>query len=1712
MTTTVENKTKPALDDPAHLLAAGALLLPKTKAPEDARVDKVQARTYHHAALGERPVVRLVPEALSRGEDVKMTFLGFGEPKVSSALALSRHRSLGFPGWALINDPDRARYALEVMKDFRREARRARSKPGHAKDGFDAIAAQLSRSVPHFLPSFYEEAGRAFVEEGNATYAAQCFGKARDAEKVHALEIKEDERRQSFIEFALAGAVTIKALQGYAKDLADSYDPQVAYQQFRELAVRRTLGGLPPWSAMAKDMKRLAKAAKLDLAAEEQSMLAELLPAAAITRAPEQFWEGYADALAGLLSGPNAETVRQRVLAISPEPPGYDKFFLPRWIEILDKAGALSPWLEGTSKKKADDKSVTAAGWLARMLDLSLRGWRRRVAPDVLMQLLRRLAPHLEAQGVPLRTWSSRSTELETDFTDLALELGVKVADPPREVTADLDDWASGFGDDDDDDDKTSYDEHPRDPTFVAADERFSRMLARGVSNAAGGDNFEKAATGKSAFLELRRTWINKLVSAQGGALPRLDGVFDQIESQTSVRTFGEFPEALPKLREITVVDRLQRTLAGGFIGEMCWPVMEKAWAKFKKDLAQDAAVSVFGAFPYMVLSDERRALVIGPSGVEYEHDLQLPKGATLRRLQFVPAHAGGRGERGELFVGYRTKDYDEKGYWSSAPKKKTEVKLHGWYGGGIGARQVALEDGGVYLGDGALRVGGTEIPRGDDDSLCDGETFWTYDWDGGERRCKEVDPLTGKKGRYSRPRFLEEFISDGRELDINRCDLYPLPPGVEDSPLGARNGLYGQRARTVKGPDDDGDDDEYEIRDEQLERERRAKAELERIDGLRFVGALGGAEDDDEGSSYPEALLSMPGFDKPTPIVSSGYTDYDDLEWTYQLWDTEGRHVVSLAEGGFHDGRRYDRAAPLTLPQLWWHVLEPRDEAGSRALREIDEATASALLDAALEDVTTHDEDDEAFSKLELPKSVAAVKKLLPKITSAELRLNVAGVAATAARLSRRRDELAAMRDPENPEAQQVAGDDDDTADKISDQLKLLCETGWQTAGMMGQLRAATAFFADGQVRKIPESNVRWYELVGRIGALAFFGPTPALEGGAREALCTMLEAWADSPLCEPGTKLRHVECKLRRSKLGMPLQSDDYTAWGLGEHGGNRYMIADIDCDEDEQSGIPVLEWMSSGKPVLLPDAKITEEGETRESGGGWGTPERLRAVAQLVRERGERPFEREHAEALAERSGLSYPEACLLWAGMPKFDEWNKNFLPKALREAMGLKVAEAEAARSALKQLDRQVRRDILDAGMPDDPQKLYDPLAGGDESFIARFGDAVKEALGDRFTVDAELASLLDKELKFDYRDASEMVPLLTEPKKSKELTRDGEWTLSDWGSVDLTDDDLSEDDFFSGQTLRSLAAWMMVLHAELPAGHKLVAKLDKVYELAQKRLASGKLLLDGPMISTGNHKKALALVESFGGKAFKPKDTSRKKDHYGCDTGDLIVLPDEDDSYVHTAVRPAKVKDWDRVHKLAEGVSDACVAAQLLLSPGLAAIAERAAKPVIDEGAFEANPLASAPDVVTKVRKKIDLSEDAAVYYLQLLALPRPSDKHITRYNGWKPAQIKKAAKELAARGLVVEAKRARAGRAVFLPGGWEDLSRPHLPVESWKLPLYGVRREKDGSLTIPLDYLMSPLPLGELFAAAWKRVSSGDEPRYEEVPSGRGKKKASKK
>lgn len=116
--------------------------------------------------------------------------------------------------------------------------------------------------------------------------------------------------------------------------------------------------------------------------------------------------------------------------------------------------------------------------------------------------------------------------------------------------------------------------------------------------------------------------------------------------------------------------------------------------------------------------------------------------------------------------------------------------------------------------------------------------------------------------------------------------------------------------------------------------------------------------------------------------------------------------------------------------------------------------------------------------------------------------------------------------------------------------------------------------------------------------------------------------------------------------------------------------------------------------------------------------------------------------------------------------------------------------------------------------------------------------------------------------------------------------------------------------------------------------------------------------------------------------------------------------------------------------------------------------------------------------------------------YLQSLTLARPTSKNIQLWNSWSVAVYKKATAELLSKSLLLEAKRSRAGRSHFLPGGWEELKAPNLPIETWKLPLYQL--PTDPPLLL-YNRVLSLRPLGASFELAWRRVREGDAPAYDE-------------
>ena len=317
------------------VLAAGGVLPPDT---EDAgeRAVPLTARTYRHPGLEDRVVVRLVAGELGAAEDLAAGFLGLEPDAEPAVVGLGLRQSLGFPEWVLVHHPADGHHALGIVPDLEKAARQAKSKPKMAMDAYLELGERLAASVPHFLPTFFEQAGRVFLAEENATYAAQLFTRARKAEAEHGLVVEEDRLDAVFLEFALAGALPVKVLSAYAKELTARVPAEEALGRFTRLCLRRTAGGLPPSAQMANDLRRLARAAGRDAGLTEQDYLAELLGLPATLRAAAGWWKGHRAALVALAG--REPRVRGALLDMVPD--CHDEEMPALWLGMLEASGA----------------------------------------------------------------------------------------------------------------------------------------------------------------------------------------------------------------------------------------------------------------------------------------------------------------------------------------------------------------------------------------------------------------------------------------------------------------------------------------------------------------------------------------------------------------------------------------------------------------------------------------------------------------------------------------------------------------------------------------------------------------------------------------------------------------------------------------------------------------------------------------------------------------------------------------------------------------------------------------------------------------------------------------------------------------------------------------------------------------------------------------------------------------------------------------------------------------------------------------------------------------------------------------------------------------------------------------------------------------------------------------------------------------------------
>ncbi|MGW4896256.1 hypothetical protein ACWEQL_28980 [Kitasatospora sp. NPDC004240] len=1682
-----------------RLLEAGAVLAPGALADAgrpDSAADVLTARAYRHPVLGERRVVRLVPRALGPAEDLAVDFLGLTPDGEPAEVGQVRQEALGFPAWALVHDPANGHHALALVKEMERLARQAKAKPGAAKEAFDELAARLGRAVPHFLPTFCEEVGRIFLEQGNQTYAAAYFGKAREAERTHSLAVDEERLRAVFLEFALAGALTVKALRQYVKELSVRLDPVTAWQRFRQLCTERSAAGMAPYAGVAEDTRALLRAAGLDRDEHERALLAELLASPAVNRAPAAFWKTWHGAIVELAR--RDESVRARLLELLPVPGGSDDTgHDTAWLAVLADSGAEAA-LTGPRAEGAEP----AAAWLQRWTNHIGRGWRDHPVHAATLALAGRMAERLRADGVPVDLFRDvRASNTQLDLLDLLLTEGVPVADPADRHHFRLGQWAAQAG--------------PGSPALaaVAADPRFRPALRVAVPGSWTALEAAGPLAARPALRELFVEWADERADELLAA-PGLAGAAELLQALRPLRAaiVAENPAAGERIASLDVSALLARTLRGGILDELGWPALEEALIRLGAEPAdapgrrpKPAGLIIQDAWPNLVLAREDRAVVVGPRGILLEHTLRHPKDEhRFPRMRYSD---------GELLVAWY-EEGKQRAYWSNRPTETFELEgseIARYWGGGDEPNEpsLPLPGGGRTTGERPLHAGDTRMPA-EYQVFSDGTGHWVVRYDGRGLALTEYDPATGEHGDAGTPPRIAASAAPGAgTLDVQRSRLLPVQPGLEESPLGTDGTVLGHWVRAKDG-----------------------RLTTTTVDGHTLVLPATG--------NYPDrhlvARLALPG--DPGPLVAQENRGGVTLGLPAPAGDGTAERTLELTP--CRPGELAAAGTALVPPLLYWHALRPRSEQGSLLLRGLTDEQSARLVDAAW---PVDAEPAEAAPggvvpaeepaapeprwitvqgvRRKLPSGnqahpvpVTAVGEVLPELGHPLLLAGVAGVARTAANLLRE----AAHFVPQ-PEAERRAGDaaaayepehgrDHEIRQAVEPVLPDLdgFGNGWDSGDhwrVVNNLRAVTAVLADpppagddwAAVRKVAVrggGHHGWLRLLGRTDLLAFAAAAPLTPPEARATLALLLGELTAGPLADRGATLREAVLTEPHDKAATARHTDRKgEVWRAG---GRTVVIVGRLREEDGK-----VHWLAADHDPSGAFGPVAHFGLDRER----STEERHPTAwtvrfTELLAEHGPRQVEPATAETFGELTGIGATRAILLLALPVNLNNWYGNALDAERLKEFGLKNAEANAARGWLRGVPRAGLAAVWAAMLPAEPALLWSEgpdVTAAAAVWCERIGRVLTLPAEEQATVNGASIQAIEAVLNHA------RTPWLSRTTVQRLRTVDG----STERQLHAEDPAALPSNGNLAETLRALR-WLAY---RLPYGSPLRAALPGAVAALRRRLADPELLLDYDLYwaATGNTALAPLLRAHFG----LPEEGGAEADGLVRCGPALLLGPGR---YGETVfLRPAGLTGADDpVLGLLEGLArgywfthempalQAVLSGELdrLAGPEGAAAPEDPARREEPAEGWPHDPRLSVPDLVTEVAKTRELGEDAAVLYLQLLALPDPTDRNVARWTGWKPARLKRARAELAASGLVLEAKRARAGRGLFLPGGWQEAKAPGLPAETWKAGLYPL---PDRIAVLP------HLPVPELFTRAWQRVTEGDAPGYEELRTSKRRK-----
>ncbi|MFD3312609.1 DNA-binding protein, partial [Streptomyces sp. NPDC058694] len=1459
---------------------------------------------------------------------------------------------------------------------------------------------------------------------------------------------------------------------GYAKGLSSRVPAATAFRHVRGLFVRLAAHGLPPSSPGAGDLRRLAKAAAgRDALVEEVAYLREMLALPGTVKAPPGWWKAHRPALLELAGQEPA--VRGTLLELMPS--GWELADLPQWLDLLEKSGATAGLCDTTLPAEVRPADGTA-GWTRRFLEL----WRAdyHLAPPELYPLVDRMAGalriELESSGGLLTPPCG-----DVNLLDQLLALGIPVAEPEERHQLDLVAWAAC--------------EHRRDLVALEANARFHPAFRRGCPEDARTAHLQTVVTlaGSPGGRPMLAEWVGevsrKYVTAE---LPAFEGY------RSVLQTLSWLPGEVLAIAETAVREALStgiapaltRALRSGLLDELGWPAWEEALEGHESGNLQ-REVLVTDAWPHLIVLAGMHLRVIGSEGTALAHELCVPEQAARYRRDVDYHYVDG-----ELFVWWRPIGTNgRQGYWHHAPSqwvtvedalysRTSTVDGRDGLGGNMAPVSLPLPGGGRTTGHGVLRRGDTAVP-GARQVISDGTSYWVWSTVGTDHKNRTwhaYDPVGDTLGEPGQPDWFAEGVRTAPEGSTFEAGwLLPAPSAVPSPMCAPVDGLLGWRVVTLPDGSRRGED----------------------LAGRSVVVPPGRGR-----SRSPRWVLEFPGADRPLAVIQ----EYDGI----RLVDGNGTEMAEIPRD--HTAGTFTAGTRLLPPLRYWHLLQPRDPQGSAALRKVDEDTAAALLadlgterpedtagqDGPVREQAGHDRRDR------LP---GLIRTLLPEVGHKALLRGITSVVRYAATKQRALDAArtrldtavkGAVREEQRPELSDGALTAALQGLGLNGRRYLVQGSAYYYHGSSGKIVQLLRMF--GKARRglnepapagsphpaLPEqgalSDMDWVTLPTLPSLLALRAGSTATTEDHRQLLDTFLAELDAQELAvlDPG-HWRLVRLRLDQSLFRGPGSLSSNVATVLQLDGGAFLVFLNewSRSDADGQVFRAVFHDPAGRFEAPAPYTPVSAEPFAAEPARapGWFTAFRTELAA-----RGPAPWYPAAAEELARLTGITPAMARLTIAGVPLTDDARRP-VPAETLKTIGVKAADVAVAREAVGCRDAGDWQAVMAALLPAEPSGLWT-----DGPDVAAAAEVFNRRVGRRTALPEDVLHEAVRTVRTtSWWAPSEALRGFVERAAEPRLNHDLTWTTRGH-YLDTVE---NTPGFGTGPLNGSvaLAAW---LAHRLPSGDPIRALLPGVLTAVRARLAHPDLL-----ISLGRQVDQ----EAFRRGAGDPSETGDGFVRYGA----VVLSTTVPDPFA--AVRPALLDAAGNDPYLAAVVpgerptaEDTALRlvhdrrfAELLADPGEPVAGERDA----DGLWWPQDPARSVPDLVGEVAERYGIGQDAAVIYLMLLAMPDPTDHHTARWTGWAKqrggtARLRAARAELAATDLVLEGSRTRAGRSLFLPGGWIQLAKPYVPLERWKVPMYDLLHGEEAVLGV----VVPTRPVADLYRAAWQRVLDGDEPRLEEL------------